>query len=501
MIGLIAQESEMGFAREFFELFKTPWEPWTPNRTYEVVICASKLDLSEVHARLIVVYSGSKLPSDAVDNTELSIVEATRYLSHGNECIPVYGRCITFSDTDCDLLVEHSTGRSAAFYIEGDCNTRILRVGYDLFQEVATLLIHGQPPSEAGIPTLDLHIDFLRAQIQSAGIEILEIPPIPYGYRFIVCLTHDIDHPAIRRHRCDHTAAGFLYRGTIRTLINLLRRRMPLKSLIKNWFAVARWPLIQVGLARDFWADFHQQYRELESGLPATYFVIPFAGMSGRSSSGMSHLLRATKYGARDIVVPILKILKDGCEIGLHGIDAWLDSESGVQELDEIRKLTGNSVIGVRMHWLFFDESSPRKLDYAGACYDSTFGYRQTVGYRAGTTQAYIPPGAESLIELPLHVMDTALFYPTYLNLTPDETDAILTRLLDNAERFGGCLIINWQSSPKPLILASSSPGRSNWNVIAIRLALTTMRSTSSTEKSHFCLQSATSPVSSAVTA
>ena len=46
-------------------------------------------------------------------------------------------------------------------------------------------------------------------------------------------------------------------------------------------------------------------------------------------------------------------------------------------------------------------------------------GYNETVGYRAGTTQAYKPLEASRLLELPLHVMDTALFYPAYLGLSP----------------------------------------------------------------------------------
>ncbi len=101
-----------------------------------------------------------------------------------------------------------------------------------------------------------------------------------------------------------------------------------------------------------------------------------------------------------------------GCEVGLHGIDAWLDSSKGREELEEIRSLTGNSEIGVRMHWLYYDQQSPVALEKAGAAYDSTIGYNETVGYRAGTTQVYKPLEANRLLELPLHVMDTALFYP-----------------------------------------------------------------------------------------
>jgi hypothetical protein len=96
------------------------------------------------------------------------------------------------------------------------------------------------------------------------------------------------------------------------------------------------------------------------------------------------------------------------------------------------------------MHWLFFDEQSPAVLDAAGFSYDSTVGYNQTVGYRAGTTQVFKPMTTENLLELPMHVMDTALFYPGYLDLAPAQAEETVRPLVANAARFGGVLTVNW---------------------------------------------------------
>jgi hypothetical protein len=96
------------------------------------------------------------------------------------------------------------------------------------------------------------------------------------------------------------------------------------------------------------------------------------------------------------------------------------------------------------MHWLYQDDQSPVALEDAGAAYDSTMGYNQTVGYRVGTTQAYKPLQASRLLELPLHVMDTALFYPAYLGLSQRRAKVIIDRMIENTIRFGGCLTINW---------------------------------------------------------
>jgi hypothetical protein len=100
--------------------------------------------------------------------------------------------------------------------------------------------------------------------------------------------------------------------------------------------------------------------------------------------------------------------------------------------------------MGIRMHWLYFDESSPRQLEAAGFSYDSTFGYTQTVGFRAGTAQVYRPPGVRRLLELPLHIMDTALFYPSYLHASPAKAQELIQSLITQVERLGGVLVTNW---------------------------------------------------------
>lgn len=444
MIGVIARDSEEGFVREFFELFKTPWEPWSSDDFYDVVVCTTEQNLDGVRAPLIVAYSGARLPSDPIDTTELPITDRPLHIARGTDQVPLYGRCLTFADHHSALLFEQSSGRPVARYLDAHLDNQILRIGYDLFGEVAYLLTHGQPTSQANIPTLELHIDFLRSILWSAGTTFVEVPPVPSGYQFLVCLTHDVDHPAIRNHRWDHTTAGFLYRATILSLANFLRGKSTFHSLCQNWSAMFQWPFVQLGFARDPWADFHHSYRRLEGGLPSTYFVIPYAKRPGRTLTGSAHKHRASAYGASSIEPAIQEILADGCEVSLHGLDAWLDSGSAREELKEIEDLAPATHHGVRMHWLFFDDASPRKLEQAGAIYDSTIGYRDTVGFMAGTAQAYVPPGASTLFELPLHAMDVALFFPRYMGLAQVEATPLLMSMVENIARFGGCLTLNW---------------------------------------------------------
>ena len=54
-------------------------------------------------------------------------------------------------------------------------------------------------------------------------------------------------------------------------------------------------------------------------------------------------------------------------------------------------------------------------------------------------------------MELPLNIMDTALFYPCYLGLSPKQARKVMSRVVDAAVRFGGCVTVNWHDrSPAP---------------------------------------------------
>jgi hypothetical protein len=442
MIGVIANPWESEVVSEFFELFKTPWEWYRKGRRYDVLLCAGDGNIPDYDAELILIYSGRTLPFDAEKGLETFPQEKrTGEVRYGNDRIPIYGDCVTFSDGAGLLSKEEAD--DPAINVRREGVKTVARVGYDLFQEVQTLLTVGQPVANASTPTLELHVALLRDLIVRSGAPLVEIPPVPEGYRFIASLTHDIDHPSIRRHKLDHTTLGFLHRAVLVCLVNLWRKKLPLRSLLRNWAAAAKLPLVFLGLAKDFWYEF-DRYLHLEEGLPSTFFVIPFEGRPGRLGQGTAPAFRASRYGAADIALKIQKLMAAGCEIGLHGIDAWIDSSSGRSELEVVREITGVQRIGVRMHWLYFGEQSPFVLDEAGADYDSTRGYNETVGYRTGTTQAFKPLDVTRLLELPLHIMDTALFFPAHLNLSPAEAYKKVQPIIDNAVQFGGAVTVNW---------------------------------------------------------
>ena len=415
MIGVIANQSNEGAVREFFELFKTPWEFYRDGVRYDVVLCHGDCEFDGLAAKLLLIYGSDETSFDLRRQVHIKSKSAGGQLPFSATTIPIYGPALRF-EGECGALIKDRSGDTVA-YVSQLWGTPCVRVGYDLFREVRTLLVQGQPEANASIPALDLHIALLRQMITGCGLPLVEIPPVPGGYSFIACLTHDLDHPSIRRHKLDATMFGFLYRAIVTSALNTVRRRLPLKSLFTNWGAALKLPFVYLGVAEDFWYGF-DRYLEIEEGRPSTFFVIPFAGRPGHSPTGNAPAARGAGYDVSDIAEKVQRLVAAGCEIGLHGIDAWNDSAKAREESERISDVSGQPVSGVRMHWLYNDEKSPAVLEEADVSYDSTVGYNQTVGFRSGTSQVFKPLHAKRLLELPLHVMDTALFYPDYLGLS-----------------------------------------------------------------------------------
>jgi hypothetical protein len=443
MIGVVARADEHDVAREFFELFKTPWQHRRSDGRYDVLVDTDHGTSVTQPAGLVLLYGSGSGAFDHQRERHPGPRRSPTMLSWRGDRIPVYGHCAPLppDEGSPDLVIEDT--QDPAMAVTHANGRTVVRIGYDLFAEIRFLLTNGQPPAHAGIPTLERHIAILRECIIRAGVPLVEIPPVPEGHRFMVCLTHDVDHPAIRLHRFDHTTLGFLYRAVLGSLVGACRGRTSRADLRRNLGAALTLPFVHLGWARDFWAGF-DRYLDVERGLGSTFFVIPVKGDAGRTVEGRAPRLRASAYSLADIADQVRRIYAAGAEVGVHGIDAWLDRARGAEERAAVSHVTGAPTTGVRMHWLYFDQQAPERLEDAGFGYDSTFGYNETVGFRAGTLQAFKPLTAGQLLELPLHVMDTALFYPSRLGLAPAAARDVVLPLVDAAERHGGAFTVNW---------------------------------------------------------
>jgi len=147
---------------------------------------------------------------------------------------------------------------------------------------------------------------------------------------------------------------------------------------------------------------------------------------------------------------------------------AWpLILAAATEELREVAKLTDQTELGVRMHWLYFDATSFATLDRAGFVYDASVGYNDAVGFRAGTTQVFRPLSAERLLELPLHIQDSALFFPGRMNCTEPEALEHCRRILDWTHRLGGVTTLSWHE--RSLVPERQWDGAYRWLLTELR--------------------------------
>jgi hypothetical protein len=440
MIGVAARDDQLGFVSEFFELFKTPWERLVPGKRYDVVLSADGCT-EPLNAALGLVYSTREHPIDRRLGAHVGPFEGPVTANWAETTLPIYGEVATFRGNigpGCLAVSQQAVGYQA------DCNgTTVRRLGYDLFGEIELLLARGQPKSHAPLPTLEHHIALMRHFLDDAGAAYVEVPPRPDGADFVCCLTHDVDFFGITRHTADRTLAGFALRGTVGTLRDVVSGRRPMDEAVRNWGAVLSLPLVFLGLRPDPWQPF-RDYAKADRGHSATFFLVPFSHHAGVAPDGTIATHRAVAYGLTELEGLLRNGARAGTEFAVHGLDAWRDPDRGRLEIDQLRAMTDQEKAGVRIHWLYFSDHSWRNLEQAGFDYDSTWGYNDAVGFRSGTLQVFRQPGNDRLLELPLTIMDSAMFYPDRMGLTRDEACERCASIVKDARRFGGALVVNW---------------------------------------------------------
>ena len=441
MIGVAVSPAELETVEEFFELFKTPWEVALPKKSYRVVLGTDE-QAQDVNAEVLLLYGVGETSVDRGAGVSVMPASGPTRLAWEASTFAVSAGHSTF-DTDVGASVLRADGQRAVDYQLKAGTKTVRRIGYDLFREVRCLLTTGQSTSEAPTPTLELHIALLRHFLKEHNVPFVEIPPRPEGYDFVCCLTHDVDFFGIRRHKFDRTLAGFVARASVGTLYDAIRGRRSATEVTGNWRALLSLPFVFLGLAPDPWQPF-EDYARVEGGRRSTFFLVPCKGEPGAAPDGAVDPRRAAPYEINEVRDHLHDASARGHELAVHGIDAWRDVDAGRTELTELTKVTDQKTAGVRMHWLYFDEHSAERLEQAGFGYDSTWGYNDAVGFRAGTSQVFRLPGTHNLMELPLSIMDSALFYRGRMGLSRDEALGLCRRIVANARRFGGTVVLNW---------------------------------------------------------
>jgi hypothetical protein len=140
-------------------------------------------------------------------------------------------------------------------------------------------------------------------------------------------------------------------------------------------------------------------------------------------------------------------LLEAGAEIGLHGsYTAAEDPARLAEEKAKLESLAG-PVAGHRYHYLRGDpHRNIANLDFR---YDTTLGFPDAVGFRAGIARPFHPWDFErdapaDVLEIPLAAMDATLAEERYLGLSAKRAEPQLNALLDWGAANGGAFAILW---------------------------------------------------------
>ena len=176
----------------------------------------------------------------------------------------------------------------------------------------------------------------------------------------------------------------------------------------------------------------------------SSFFFIP--GGTPRARVPMGYY----RIGDKRLAPIFRSIHERGHVIGIH--PSWASYRNPRQlasEVDALRRATASAGVevnqlGGRQHYLLWDsQRSPAVWEQAKLSYDSSVGYAEVAGFRAGTSRSYPlweadERRATTVLERPLIIMDATV--TNNMGLHADSHDAIelVARLKRRCSQFGG---------------------------------------------------------------
>jgi hypothetical protein len=288
---------------------------------------------------------------------------------------------------------------------------------------------HGRfPGASSTLDPLDPPLERLRRRL---GV------PAPRwgGARFAVALTHDVDTP------WKWTRIGLLG-AAARLKADALGRR--LRPAFREAAGLAAVPLHRLRGTDPYWSFERILADERRAGASSTFFLM----------AGHAHPNDGPAPESYERLRPRLveTLLAGGAEIGLHGsYSAAEHADRLAAERRTLEDLAG-PVRGQRYHYLRLDpHENLAGVDGLGFLYDSTLGFPDRPGFRAGIAHPFRPwdfarEEPFRLVEVPLAAMDVTLAQERYLGLTAKEAATRLGALVDWAAEHGGGFSVIWHS-------------------------------------------------------
>ncbi|MHA1381677.1 MAG: polysaccharide deacetylase family protein [Candidatus Helarchaeota archaeon] len=240
----------------------------------------------------------------------------------------------------------------------------------------------------------------------------------PENKKFAVCLTHDVDR--VRKTYQYFTKKDI---SNLKDVMNLIKNKNP------------------------YWN--FRKIMEIEDkfGVRSTFFFL--------QESKRLNLLKPKewvlswgkyKFNENQTHEIIRHLDRNGWEIGLHGsYDSYKKIELLKIEKELLENSIGHQIIGVRQHYLNLNIPKTWIIQKAaGFKYDSSFGFRNNIGYRDNKLFPFSPFNDsfnDSFVVIPLTIMDSYLFE---LSKNSKEAWTKIEELITFAEKHGALLTILW---------------------------------------------------------
>jgi hypothetical protein len=139
-----------------------------------------------------------------------------------------------------------------------------------------------------------------------------------------------------------------------------------------------------------------------------------------------------------------------GAESGVHpGYNTYRSPERLRREISILRDVLGDRPIGGRQHYLRWCPDTWIDWENCGLAYDSSVGYAEQIGFKAGTCIPYRPwlfplNRQADLLEIPMLIMDRTLL--GYMRLTKAQSIQEVAQIMNRCKEVGGVLTVLWHN-------------------------------------------------------
>ena len=155
---------------------------------------------------------------------------------------------------------------------------------------------------------------------------------------------------------------------------------------------------------------------------------------------------------AHSKVQTVIHTLRDrGFELGVHpGYETFGNLAKLAQEVDKLRRALCVESPGGRQHYLRWSPDTWMDWEACGLSYDSSLGFADRFGFRAGTGFPYRPWSFRqnrelNLIEVPLILMDCTPV--KYMKLPREEALQRIVSVVQRMKRCGGVFTLLWHNT------------------------------------------------------